>query len=508
MTRAVLALRVGACLLVFGFAWLLASHAASDGLCCADDAAISLAARSLAQGEGYALPLNFIGESGRFVMDSGISTGPTLVLPGALAIALAGPTSWAPSAASAVLALGLLLLLAWRVGKDGEGGDGAAWLLFALPAMFAFTAGEFFVHWYALLGEAAAWLLLALAAWLAATPGGGTRRALVAGLVAGLAIDAKLLALLGAGAIGGVYAWRVLRRDATAWREGAVYAAAVALPPLLLELVRVALLGLAGYRLWLVQMKAFLGQQGAAPDASALAYVQALGHAMGFAWIALLVPLLVLLALRFRERGREHAAVAALLALAGFATYAAWWLLRSNGWPRYALIGLCLLAAAAGFAMLALPRRRALAFALAVLACLLPWHRLDRLQQPVEHAQREGLHAGARLQALQRLAAIADAPAQRDSVVAGYWWASLVELEYASRLPRRTVGFNRLESADLAKPGTLLLLNPKWDAMTNYANDPDFIRFLAHCTERVALVPPFELRRCEPGVRRPKAPSP
>ena len=101
-----------AALLYALLSWLVASHAATDGLCCADDAAISLAAKSLAQGDGYSLPLNFRGESGNFPMDAGISSGPTVVLPAAASIRLFGAQPWAPTLASALLSLGLLALLA------------------------------------------------------------------------------------------------------------------------------------------------------------------------------------------------------------------------------------------------------------------------------------------------------------------------------------------------------------------------------------------------------------
>jgi len=73
------------------FLYLVASHALTDGLCCADDGAIALVAKSVANGDGYALPINFSSESGYFPLHAGISTGPTLILPAAAMIAVAGP---------------------------------------------------------------------------------------------------------------------------------------------------------------------------------------------------------------------------------------------------------------------------------------------------------------------------------------------------------------------------------------------------------------------------------
>lgn len=486
-------------------AGLVASHAASDGLCCADDAAISLVAKSLARGEGYALPLNFRGESGYFPLDSGISSGPTMVLPAALAVLLAGPQPWAPSLASALLSLGLLALLAWRIRREAAAGAAAAFLLAAILALYFVTAGEFFVHWYALLGEASTWTLLGLAAWLAAgsaegEAGAGTRRALCAGLLAGLAMNAKLLALLGAGAIGGVFAWRLLRGEGRAWREGLAYTVGVGVPPLLMELYRYAVLGAEGYWTWGGEMKAFMAQQAPAAGSSAWArafeYWQALDFAMGWSLLVLALPVVLVVALRWRAPGSQRLAIASLLALTAALANLAWWLLRSNGWPRYALIGLALLAIAAAFAVAALPGRARFVLLLAVLACLAPWQRPDRVQRNFAYALDNGFVENERLTALRAIAAYIDRPELRDAIVAGYWWASLAPLEYASAGSRRTVAFNRLADVYPPPAQTLLLESPQWDDMSNAGANPRFAAFRRQCAQVLVVVRPYTLRRC------------
>ena len=497
---------VALALLVFAvFGTLVASHAATDGLCCADDAAISLVAKSLARGEGYALPLNFSGESGRFVLDAGISTGPTVVLPAAASLLLAGAQPWAPSLASAVLSLGLLFLLALGIARRESPAQAAWFLLVATPLLFLVTSGEYFVHWYALLGEATAWGLLGLAAWTAAgVEADGSadawQRALAAGLLAGLAVDAKLLALLGAAALGLLYLLRVLRGQRKAVRDGLAYAAGCATAPLAFEAYRLAVLGLGGYRAWLVQMKAFMAYQGPAVPLShlerAASNFAGLQSAMALGLPALALPLLLLVALRWHAPDSRRAATAAVLAILAAGTNLAWWLLASNGWPRYALIGLALVALAAALTVVALRGPARLLVLLAAFACLVPWHRLDRPKYNLEFARTHGFSSHPRLDALRAVAATIDRPELREAKVAGYWWATLAPLEYASAGNGRTVGFNRLPALSPPPAQVLLLEHPDWDRMANAQADESFTAFKRRCTELVLDAPPYLLRRC------------
>jgi hypothetical protein len=503
------ALVLCAAILLAAFVLVAASHAASDGLCCGDDAAIALAAKSLARGDGYALPLDFTGASGHFPMDAGISTGPTVVLPAALSIAMFGTRTWAPSAASTALSLGLLLCVLALV-RRREGTPAAAlFVLAALPALYAFTSGEFFVHWYALLGEATAWSLLALCAWVVAgrQDGDTARRAFVAGVLAGLAINAKLLAMLGALAIGGYYAWWLLRRRPWALRQGLAYSAGLALPPVLFEAARMATLGFSGYRAWLVQLRAFMSNQlspqaaAAGPARRALDFLAGLDAAMGMTWLALLVPPRIVLAMRWRRADASRAATAALLAWLAAMTNLAWWLSHSNGWPRYALVGLALLAYSLAFTVIALPRRAGVALLVVALACLVPWQRLDRLQAAPAYALHNGFVENPRVNALRAVSIYLDRAPLRDSVLVGYWWASLAALEYLADTPRRTVAFNRIDSADPARPGTLLLVNPKWDAMAGADANPAYAGFTRRCRDTVLQIAPLRVARCRFDAR-------
>lgn len=516
-----------AVLVYSAFVYLVASHAATDGLCCADDGAIALVAKSVANGDGYALPINFISESGNFPLHAGISTGPTLVFPAAAIIAVVGPQPWAPSVASAAISCGLLLLISILVGRAAGRRCGAIFLAVLVPMLYALTSGEFFVHWYALLGELPAVMLLILSAWLAVASGQGRASpglSFLAGLLAGLAAQSKLLALIGGISIGGFFAWRLLRRGGTpALLDGIFYTAGLVLPLLAFELLRLGVLGNAGYSQWLQEMGSFTashvpGTAVAAAidpgwahraaqnfsvlgDGLGLTPGSALGDGLGLTPGFLALPLLTFVALLLRDRSSPRLAQAAVICAVAATAYAIWFLGFSNGWPRYALIGLCLFAAAAAFAAAAMRSERlAIPMAVAMLLLVLPWARMEQLEGPVRYSLRNGFVENERVTALRAAGRYLDEGAGRDSIVVGYSWASLVAVQFVSNTPPRVVGFNRLYTARLDLPGTLLLRDRHWDEMAKESGDPtylDYLEFVRHCQTEVLSRPPIALLRCD-----------
>jgi hypothetical protein len=129
-----------------------------------------------------------------------------------------------------------------------------------------------------------------------------------------------------------------------------------------------------------------------------------------------------------------------------------------------------------------------------------PWHRPDRVAQPVSYTISNGFRENERVTSLRATAYYLDQPELKESVVAGYWWASLAALEFASAPSRRTVGFNRLYSADPSLPDTLLLTNPQWDGMAKAERDPGFRAMAEQCSQTVLVIPPLTLSRCHFGA--------
>ena len=191
-----LAVRI-ACIALLGFfAWLVYGFVFSNGLCCADDASIAVAAKNLAHGLGYATSVPFFGGTHLSTFDPALSTGPTLVCPAALVIRVFGATPWAPGFTAASFALATLACMPFAL-RRGVGATRA--LLYTTLLVFLLycaTAGATFVQWYALLGEIPAPLLCILGAVIVARGPESLRAVAIGCLLFGLAFTTKQLAVL------------------------------------------------------------------------------------------------------------------------------------------------------------------------------------------------------------------------------------------------------------------------------------------------------------------------
>lgn len=166
-------------------------------------------AKALAQGAGYVTSYDRL-----VAFNPEITTGPTVLLPMAALIALAGPVAWAPGLATWLVAapalIGFVVLLAGRLeaaGVPSWRAGTAAWPF--LLGIWLFGAMGFFSVG---IGEAAALALfmLALPLLAGALEKGSAGHALLAGMALGLSLLTKLLMLLPAAgllAVFGLAAW-------------------------------------------------------------------------------------------------------------------------------------------------------------------------------------------------------------------------------------------------------------------------------------------------------------
>lgn len=194
-------------------------RAHSLGVPCGDDALNATVAKNLVAGLGYGSTLN----TGTLqLFDLAITTGPAVILPTALGIAVAGNRPWVPGTAS-VLLWGTLMVVLYgilkKTGVDWPPGalrDGAVFFLIAVLLLFPFH----FELWSSLLGETAAALFL-LIAFALAEGSLSTRRVFLAGMACALAILSKLLAAPGFAVLLGVLAARSVFWGKTTWRKSA-----------------------------------------------------------------------------------------------------------------------------------------------------------------------------------------------------------------------------------------------------------------------------------------------
>lgn len=327
------------------------AKAFSVGVNCADDAYFASIAKNVAYGLGYGTTVS----GGGFVpFDPAIGTGPVVLLPTALAIAVVGNQHWLPGLTAVLLWSGLLVLVFLalrRAGGDVPKGalrDGAIIFVLGIPLLFPWH----FEHWSNLLGEAPAAIFLLLAFALASATRLTERTVWLGSLACSLALLCKLLSAPGYFVFAGVVCIRLLLIERRPTREilrlllGSVVVFAA--PLLAFELFKVASVG--GLRAYLdlaAQKFSFIKRQGVATQVANDLWSQLIErdatslHRFGVSALQVLITTLVALWLVLRSRRDSLiwfaiSLAATVLALSGY------FLFLSNGWPRYFLIALIL----------------------------------------------------------------------------------------------------------------------------------------------------------------------
>ncbi|GAA2932440.1 hypothetical protein GCM10010458_14250 [Microbacterium luteolum] len=305
--------------------------------------------------------------------DPRISTGPVVLLPVALLLA----TGIDPVIAARLIPLAYWVLLLAGLAVIGHriAGRWAALLAVAVPLAFTAGAGVSPIQGPAdLLGEIPAAALLVWA--LIALP----RRAWLAGLLVGLAIQAKLIVLLALPAFA-VALW--VLSDGTGWarirdllRRAWLPLVLVAVPTLLFELVALASLGFSGFVEHLRNLVNFV-RSGGQGDAATSVF-QKLG-ALADSWslpgvIAAVGAVIAIglaaagVVLRWRSATpAERIVIAyALAAFVGALAFVGWWATASRLplWVRHPAPGVFaffpIIAAVAVWAVVRMPRGRAI----------------------------------------------------------------------------------------------------------------------------------------------------
>jgi hypothetical protein len=307
---------------------------------------------------------------GSFVVSpSEVTVGPTVILPVALGFRLFGSGPFVPNVAAAAVSIALVAALWWLVTTAVTSLAELVSALVAFVLMIAVAVQPFF-YFHRPYGEPTAALLCAVATILALAPP-GRRRLWLGGFVAGLAVDAKLLALvpvlcLAAGVVllpaVGMGRWRALATFAAGFLTAFLVCAALSL----------WLIGSFGafvehwrelWRLVATSPASGISRRSSLAERLPLharllgGYVAALGVPLAialFAW-----PMVVWRA--FRAPSAAAARVATVLG-ADAVLIMAWWLvLEDQQFTRHAVIGVVLWVLYTHFALTALiagPARR------------------------------------------------------------------------------------------------------------------------------------------------------
>jgi hypothetical protein len=486
---------------IAGFLYLVYGYVFSNGLCCADDAYIAVAAKNLALGDGYAASAS-PGGPGLRLFDPFLSTGPTLVLPAAAIIRVFGATPWAPGLTTALATTSLLALIALTLGR-WVGWLRTVWYVAVMLAlMYTLTAGPRFVHWYSLLGEVPAVMFTTLGVALFVWRPGKRRLVAWSFLAFGLAFMTKNLALLGVIPVAIWLLVSLLRsggRDARKWTDLAVGAVCFSLPFLAFEAWKVTSLGITGYLSNWDEFKKFLSHTGGTAvggqaDSSLWGHVvknsENLHTTYGFGKFELLLVLVAVGALVHFYTDHKTRKFCWLLMAAG-ATHITWYVMSSTGNPRYALIGLLLLAASIACVVLARPPAVAIAAAVAVVTIgAIPAH--SALEGPVTAAVHGSLfHSNQRVTNLEATALFLTKVKHKDPLVGG-WWATIGEVEYMLPTVSNFVTTQDVPTAQM-HDGRLLVRNRVWSHM---ASSPDFRKWERTCHEVLLDAAPYLVTRC------------
>lgn len=498
-TYGVLVLGVSAAFIV-GFLYIVYGYVFSNGLCCGDDSYIAGAAKNLAFGHGYASSVPIAGVQGPRLFDPLVSTGPMLVLPAAALIRVFGATPWAPGLATALVSTILLGILAVVASRRVGAVKAVAYVALMLALQYTLTAGSRFVHWYALLGEAPAALLTVLGAAVIVWGPRGRRTVAWAFLALGLAVMAKTLALLGAIPVAIWLVVRVVRgrgRNRREWIDLVVGAGTFLAPFLAFELWKAVSLGRTEYLANLKDFGSFFsstsGDAGATDPASvwhrALVNSSTLQANYGFGGLVLTIVVGALCLLVHLSADQKTRTFCWLVAACGM-THIAYFVLVSSGNPRYALIGMLVLAAGAASVVLVNPPGRAVVATTAIVALsFLPAQ--SRLEGPVAYAADTAFRPNQRVQNLQATADFLAGLHHHEPLV-GSWWATVDDLNYM--LPAES-NFVIVEEVDAGKPraGRVLARN---EFFVDLAPSPVFREWEQACNEVLFDAPPYRVSEC------------
>lgn len=485
----------GLCIaLLLGFGWVVFGYVFSDGLCCADDSYISMAAKNLADGVGYATSYPVYGEARIYPFDPGITTGPTLVLPAAAVIAVFGNTPWAPGFAAASISALVLLFLILAVRRIA--GTTRALLLAAcfVFLLYCASAGRpVFSQWYVLLGEAAAALLTLLGMAVLAWNPESRRWVFLSGVCLGLALTSKTLAIvLAIPAFGYLLARVVLGRGQRTDRFWLLLAAAVGylLPTALFELWKLVYFGGADYlvnlREWL-DFYTIISSGGDAPLSEKLAsYVSY----FPFSLLILLTAVAVVAVLLTVDRRTPVAALrlfwlvvaAALLAFGYF-------LVAAPNNPRYALFGMIL--GLFAVACVCFSRARPLVtIGLAVILVLPFVPPMDQLREPIRATIAGGYRPSDRVANLELTAKWLEEN-QTDQPFIANWWATIDDVEY---MMPTAVNFEKWEDVPPEQlSGRVLVRNRNF---SDRYTSPEFQALEARCPVVLLNAHPYLVTLC------------
>jgi len=420
------------------FILVVLSLAFSHGVSCGDDAFFASVAKNLANGTGYASSMQYSSDHYRVIPhDPMITTGPTLVVPAALLIKVLGNRYWVPGLTQCVVCLCLLVALVWLlqvIARSSALSLFTACFLFLCYALMTYHLEQ----WYALLGEVPAALLLLLA-FLLSFRSSTKMSSLYLGVVFGLAMQTKLLALLGfvgyclflsAEFLATVERPFFLSLRSWLWRQ-APLGLGFLMPFVMIEIWRLIDLGGGGYLLYWSGYSHWIGSFGVNAGPSTSVMIRALERVPllteRFCIYLPCLPALFYLARVLIDDARLKRLFDMLCV--SIIIFSGYWILISVDWPRYFIIALVLCVFTLCLPLLKTASSvRSICYAtMLVLLSSGAWLRLEYPFERVEHWFQPDANTKAQLAAVEFLNQLGS---EGGAPFATEWWATASDLEY------------------------------------------------------------------------------
>lgn len=507
-------IQLTATILFFTLAFIIYGHVFSNGMCCADDSAAAIVAKNLALGKGYSNSIALDGVPGQIRFDPTEGNGPTIILPTAGLIYIFGNVPWVPGFVTATISLSLIVITAALLSRRASPTTVSAFLCTMLFFLYNLTTGLHFEQWYSLLGEIPAALLCVAGAVVLASNSDERSAIIASSAMYGLAVMAKLLALL---AFIPIVVWLMYRIiDPLPKRRRRIvdcFLAVItfAVPFLAFELWKVVVLGRHQYVLVAKKYVSFVATQSTGTTASSSSAAKMIATALQtysanagimqdhFRYspftLFVIIALVGWLVCCYAE-----VRIARLLYVwlaTGSLILGLYWLFVSKGWPRYALICLSLYFAAISCVVF-IKQSRLIVGSITLLLLITFSASYARLIDPFRFVATNKFGYTSRVVNLMKTVSFLKGLQEKEPFVMG-WWATAVDVEYA--MP----GVGHFVQYDHVRPsredtGLILVRNKVW---VTWGTTPEFTAWEQRCNEVLFDAPPYLVSQC-PNNSLPK----
>jgi hypothetical protein len=487
-------------LLLVSFFIIVYGHVFSFQLGFADDAAIAVVAKNLASGNGYSTSIHYDGSFGISKFSSGITTGPTLVLPVALFIVIFGNKLWVPGFIVASISLVLLIFIIRNIQKQINLARALAFSTLLIFFFYNITAGLHFEHWFALLGELPATLLGIFGVTILAASPNNRRSIISACFLFGLAFMAKMLSLLGFLPLIVWFLFSLIKEKynrKTLLIDYLYGALAFITPFLLFEVWKSFSLGISGYFENLHDFVISFGKMAGVQDGISFSVYEnflqrskVMSDHFGFSLFLLFLVATVLGYIVYTYANRRYVRLLFTFLMLGAFFHLFYWILSSKDWPRYFLIGLFLYFTALS-CILFVKLPHSIIFTIVLFLIIIFSSPLKRLKEPVSNVLEYQYNYNTRLVNLLKTVEFLKDYEQNKPFISS-WWATIVDVEYAMPTLQNFKRFDQLNKNDYGR-NLILVRNTKW---TNYSPLAEFDKWERRCGEILLDAPPYLVSRC------------